>query len=211
MEKKYRRNEAKVFGTKNTVIMIVSILAVGLFIGMALEPITAVSVTNLEAEPASVEDECLPCTIQKKVSKMSPPVCKTCKDAVKHIINKTMEHVQDNFPWEALLFPGWAVELSCYVFEGIIKGIQTSDFEFEIDFKELNETINYWIERFLDPHQNHTITKVMFFMNAILVGIGDYLLSQCNDKNLKDLPSASHVIPRFYKLIMAFLIIGKNI
>ena len=205
MKKKYGKNEASGLGTKNTVIMIVSILSVGLFIGMAIEPVMAGNISNQITE-SSVE-ECLPCQVKEK-----PPECKTCLDAVNHIINITIDHVKTFYPWDNVTkFPGWALELGLFIFDGIILGIKSSGFKFEMNYEELNITIMNWIEKFLDPNQYHTITRVLFCLGAIVVGIGDYLLSQCIEKNKQYIPSPKNVVSEFHNLIMVFLLIGQNI
>jgi hypothetical protein len=201
MKKKFGKNEASDYRAKNTVIMIVSILSVSLFIGTAIEPVMAGRIPNQQTELAI--EECLPCKVQEK-----PPECETCMDAVELIFNETIIYVTTNLPNES--FPGKGIELLCYIYEGIIIGIDKSDFEFEYDEDELKENITYWIDQFLHPNQEHNITVVLMALVGIVTGVVLYFLKQCNDENSKNLQYPRHEIPQLIQRTINLILLKIN-
>lgn len=200
MKKNYGKNGAGHIGKNNTVIMIVSVLAVTLFIGAAMQPVTAGSISINHFEPAEVE-ECLPC--QSIEEPQTTSKCKSCAEAVFHAVDYMKNHVKT-----ALKGKGWyfmkSVDASILIFQGIVLGFKDSGFKPTINYKELNDTISYWVNKLCGPQQIFTVTKFLAKLGAISIGITGYLLSLCNFNYAKSLPAAIKQTPSFSQGISIF-------
>ena len=211
MKKKYGKNEASGLGTKNTVIMIVSILSVGLFIGMAIEPVMSGTVSKLQDKPATVEEECLPCKVNNKIAKEDKIPCKTCGCAVNFAVNYMRNYVNDSLANKKLPYPGWFIDLNMFILLGLIEGFNESHFTFTPNQEKLEKTINYWVNKFLNPQQEFNITKIIMAMVGISAGLIVYLKFLCNNGHIKGLPSPIQLILQFIHSKIILLLQRINI
>jgi hypothetical protein len=165
MEKKYIKNKAGNGPTHNTVIMIVSILAISLFIGMAVQPVIADAVKNKnESHDLNSQNEL-------------KGDCKTCACMVDFTIRYMIKHVKDNLKGIYYL---WTVDAVQLIFQGTMKGIANSGFNPQVNTVHLKASIYYWVNK-LVGQQIFTTTKLLAVLSAIGVGISGYLLSLCNN------------------------------
>jgi hypothetical protein len=208
MEKKYGKNEAGYFGAKKTVIMIVSIIFAGLFIGMAIEPVA--SSDSLAQKIETQAEDCIPCK-----NKDNPNLCRNCRDAVRYVVNVTWNYVNVTYPWEDLGdFPGWRMELVLTIVDGIQKGIgdlKSQNFKIVTSDEELMENISYYMDKFLHPNQNHTLTKVIMTMAAIFTGVSSFLLQKCVDVPDSSISSPSLTYRQFFQRAVIRLLIRLNL
>lgn len=219
MKKVFGKNEASYIGKKNTVILIVSILAVAVVIGAAMQPVMAGELSIKENESAATGEECLPCKAQEKIKKEDTK-CKTCScaasHAVKYMINHVHYYIEKNWNetggyW--LLLP---MDVSLLMFQGIVQGWAESGFTMDIDYDDLREHINKTVDE-LVGQQLFPVTKLLASLPAIAIAITTYLLELCNggDDEAKSLPattqqtqSFSRITPRFYLLIRILHFLG---
>jgi len=206
MKEKFGKNEASHIGKRNTAIMIVSILSVALFIGTALQPAIASPMTYLVVEVEDNEDECPLCRSRESPAETKPK-CKTCLSAagfaVKHGINytrgKIIEKMNNNDVWEGVL-----ADISLWLIEGVGQGIKLSGFKIELDKEELNETIKYYVNKYVGP-QGHNVTKIFVALRAISIGIRVYFISLCaNGKQI--LPISTILMQFLSRVVSEFLI-----
>jgi len=215
MKKNNGKKEASYIGKNNTVIMIVSILAVTLFIGAAMQPVMAGELPIKGNEPAAVEEECLPCKSKEKINKEDTE-CKTCVEAVSHAVKYMVDHINKSLNGNGWYLM-WPVDASILIFEGIVLGFEDSGFKMEVDYDDLNDFINKTVEKYVGP-QLFPVTKLLATLAAISIGITGYLLLLCNDGDdeAQSLPaitqqtrSVSQVIPRFYWWIRILHLLGQ--
>ena len=181
MNKKIGKNEASHIRIKNTVIMTVSLIAVSLFIGTAIQPAIAGSLSTQGVESEPVEEECTLCA----ESSSNLPVCKTCVEAVNFAIDYSMDYVKEKVNNTPVWYPLKVREITIHLRDGIIEGLFKSGFSFkEIDKEELNATIAYWVNLTVGEQ---TLNRTLFvaYIGAIAIGITGYLLSLCNKKDTK--------------------------
>jgi hypothetical protein len=177
MKKKFGRNKAGGITKKNSVIMIVSIIAVTLFIGIAIQPVIAAPLYSDEAK--EVEEECIPCKYEEEYT-LGDAKCKTCVGAVFHSVRYMKDHVRTVLKGRGVYFL-WTVDASILIFEGIILGLQDSGFKFEIDYVDLFQYINNSVNKLVDPaNYLFPVTKYLAILFAIPIGITVYLLRLCN-------------------------------
>lgn len=201
MEKKFGRNKAGHTPSNKAVTMIVSILAVTLFIGTAMQPIMAGPVSNSNPEPVEVEEECLPCKAAETTSK-NPP-CESCACAVNYAVDYMVIFVTANV--KDYKFPLWRAELVGLIFEGIVTGVIESGFGFHINEKELKAHINYWIDKLIEPENyRYKINEILANIYAIGVGISSYLSTICNNNVAQSLPAPTQQTPSVSKIILIF-------
>lgn len=209
MKKNYEKNEASHIGKKNSAIMIVTLLAVTLFIGTAIQPAIAVSISSSHSDTETVEEECLPC--KPEVQPKDGGECKTCAEAVVFTVDYMKDYVKTEL-WKNFQEHGWwfywPLDAVTLIFIGLNKGIKESGFEFEIDYNDLKEHINKTIEDLIGP-QMFPFTKFLATLSAISIGITTYLVSCCTDgstsKSIEDTnptPSPKSVGHGFFKWIM---------
>jgi len=177
MKKKFGKKEAGGIALNSSVIMIVSIVAVTLFIGTAMQPVIAISdsTASLNAKKELAEEEHLYCDCVKQISEDTG--CKTCVEAVFYAVNFMKDHVKDSFKDKGVYFL-WTADLALVIVEGLVLGIQDSGFKIKIDQNELKNTVNYWINKLYGP-QMFFVTRFMARLGAIYIGITWYLLSFC--------------------------------
>jgi hypothetical protein len=208
MKKKYGKNEAGDFRAKNTVIMIVSIIFASLFIGMAIEPV--VSGDNVAQEIETQAEDCIPCK-----NKDNPNLCRNCKDAVRYVVNVTWNYINVTYPWEDIgEFPGWRMELVLTIVDGLQEGIsdlKDQDFKIITNEEELKENVSFYMDKFLHPNQNHTITVVIMTMAAIFTGVSSYLLQKCVDPPEASISSPSLTYITFFQRIVIRLLMKLNL
>ena len=207
MKKKYGKYEAGDFGAKNTVFMIVSIIFAGLFIGMAIEPVA--SGNNVDQSIETQVEDCIPCK-----NKDNPNLCKNCREAIKYVVNVTWNYINVTYPWEDIgEFPGWRMELVLTIVDGIQEGIRdlkSQNFKIITNEDELKENVSYYMEKFLHPNQNHTLTKVIMTMAAIFTGISSYLLQKCVDVPESSISSPSLTYRQFFHRTVIKLLMKLN-
>ncbi|UCD13753.1 MAG: hypothetical protein JSW60_09395 [Thermoplasmatales archaeon] len=175
MKEVFGKNKAGGIQRNNGVKMIVSIIAVTLFIGAAMQAAIAGSISSIDHEPVAVEEECLPC---KSIGpKNENPKCETCVQAVFHAVKYMRGHVKTSLKDKGVYFLR-TVDVSILVVEGLVLGVKDSGFKIKIDYNDLNNTINSWVKKLVGP-QLFFITRFMARLGAISIGIIWYLLSFC--------------------------------
>lgn len=185
MEKKFRKNKAGHIPSNKKVTMIISILAVTLFIGAAIQPVMAGTLPDKEPESQTVEEECLPCKGEEPVK--VGPSCKTCACAMDFAVWFMVDFVDDNLADGPFLIKSG--ELVGLIFLGLIKGFKESGFKIEIDSEDLKTNITYWVDKLVEPDNYwFNVTEILANLVAIAIGITAYLLTLCGDSspNLPD-------------------------
>ena len=185
MNKKIGKNEASHSLTKTMVKMTVSIMAVILFIGTAIQPALAGTSTTqgIESKPNQVEE----CNLCAPTSENLPdfPICETCVEAVNFAIDYSMEYVKGKVDETPVWYPLKAREITIHLRDGIIEGLFESGFSFKkIDKDDLTDTLDYWVNLTVGE-QTLNRTRFVAYLGAITIGITGYLLSLCNKENTK--------------------------
>lgn len=158
---------------KNTVIIAVSLLIVALFIGTAMTPTTAGSLSQ-----ESEEEGCKLCanSEQKTLDPSSPNGgCETCREAVEHTIDFTIDYVQDNLKGRYFL---WRVDAVLLILEGVVLGWEDSGYQLQLDMDEIQAEIEYWLD-LLVGQQIFFVTLFLAKLVAIAAGIASYLITFC--------------------------------
>ena len=161
----------------NGVKMIVSIIAVALFIGIAMQTAIAGSIPTIDNEPVAVEEECITCNFIELGDEK--PKCETCVQAVFHAVEYMVDHVKTSLQGKGVYFLKTA-DATILIFEGLFLGIKDSGFRVKIDYNDLNDTIDFWVTKLVGP-QLFFITRFMARLGAISIGITWYLMSFCVD------------------------------
>ena len=180
MKKKFGKTKAGGI-TNNGLIMIVSIIAVTLFIGTAVQPAIAVSKSSNDPGITGVDEVCIPCNDPEKVTK-GDPKCDTCVAAVFHAIKYMMNHTittwKNNKSGDWHFF--WTVDASLLITQGLILGIEDSGFRIEIDYEDLFHFVDNMVDKLVDP-ANYLFPVTIFLarLAAIPIGITVYLLKLC--------------------------------
>lgn len=181
MGKKFGRNKAGHITSNETVTMIVSILAVTLFIGTAIQSVIAAPAAPLSsggAEVEEVEEECIPCKAEEL--EQWDPKCKTCVGAVFHSVKYMKDHVKATMKDKDVYFL-WTVDVSIVIFEGLILGLEDSGFKIVINYEDLFQYINNSVNKLVNPtNYLFPVTKCLAILIAIPIGITVYLLTLCN-------------------------------
>jgi hypothetical protein len=203
MNKNLGKNEASGFRNKSGAFMIVSIIAVSLFFGTALQPAIAQPLLEVNVEVEEDDDECTLCRTRERSAETTKK-CKSCSEMVVHTMKFMMKHVNDSVDGIYFL---WTVDATLYIFEGIILGIKDSGFELDVDEDELKDYIGKTIDRLIGE-QHFSVTKFLAVLGAISVGISGYLLSLCKENEAKspDTDGAPpvivfHILSRVIRLI----------
>ena len=180
MRKNLGNYEAGQNGKKKTGMMIVSIVAVTLFIGTALEPALADSIgpAGIKA-PEYYEEECTLCASGSS-DPVDIPECKSCIEAIKFAVNYSREHVNQTFSNDSVWYPLMVVEVVVAIFEGIHEGLKVSGFKIEIDEEALKEKIQYWVDRTVDSDYKYSMTEFLAVLGSVFIGVGAYLLTRCS-------------------------------
>jgi hypothetical protein len=165
MIKNNGKNQAGNLSKNSAMVMIVSILAVSMFIGIAFQPAIASSVSK-EEKKAEIKQPLGP-----------DPSCDSCAKAVAFSIEYMVNHVKSNLNGVYFL---WSVDATILIFQGLILGLQQSGFKPEINEMELKATVHYWVKKLVGP-QIFTTTKLLAKIGAVGIGITGYLLSLCNN------------------------------
>ena len=163
MEKYNGKKEAGSVPKYNKMLMIISVFAVSLFVGMAVQPVFAGPISTSE-------------TI--KNSQTPDPQCDSCSQAVVFAIEYMIKHVKDNLDGIYFL---WSVDATILIFQGLIIGLSKSGFKPTLDEDELKANINYWVKKLVGP-QLFTSTKLLANIGAISIGITGYLLKLCKNE-----------------------------
>jgi hypothetical protein len=204
MKKKYGKNEASGFGKKSTVIMIGSIIAVSLLIGVAMKPVLAGSVSHQPIDPISDENECLPCKVME-IQPGTAPNCKTCKCAMEFAVNHSINKVEEKIDKYGLnhTFAGLDVIITLTV--GILEGLILSGFKFHINNISLEENVTYWVNKIGGGKQWYRATELLANLTSIGVGILAYLLKLCKDSGDKSSQVTRQQIRTFPQIIIKFI------
>ena len=175
MNKKIGKNEASHILTKNMVKMTVSITAVILFIGTAIQPAIAGTVTTQGIESKPNEEECTLCA-PKSENPPDFPICKTCVEAITFAINYSKDYVKEQInktkdnPY--YLYKG--LEIVVHIKNGIKEGLKESGFKFKkLDEKALTNYISYVVNKTVGPQQINS-TRFLAYLTAIVIGITGY-------------------------------------
>ena len=198
------KNEASRSSNKSSAIMIVSIIAVTLFIGTSLQPAIASPIPEVEER----EEECLLCRSRERPAETKPK-CKSCLCtayvAVGHGIgytkDKIIEQVEQN---NGEVYDGIFGDIVLWLVEGIAEGIVVSGFKLEFDKEELKGIIKDYVDKHIGP-QGHDITKILIALQAISIGIRIYLISLCADGR-HILPITASIMKFLSKVLSEFLI-----
>ncbi len=165
---------------KSSVMMIVSIVAVTIFIGTAIQPALSAPLPQKDSQPAAGEKDSLPCDCEEAAAEGSG--CKMCIDAVFHAVRYMRTYVKDYIQYlrnQSIYFL-WTAELTLTIIYGLGLGLIDSGFKIEIDYDELETTVDFWVDLLCGP-QIFLITWFMARLGAISIGITWYLLSFCVD------------------------------
>jgi hypothetical protein len=197
MKKNYGKNEAGYNYKKKTVITIVSMIAVTLLIGMAVQPAIA--------GPESTVGT-------KSQANNQGPKCKTCSEAAAFAVDYMVDHVKANINETYFL---WTVDATILIFQGLVLGYKESGFTIEINEVALKAKIYYWVVKIVGP-QLFNITKFLAGLSAIAIGITEYLLTLCDGGsrnityNNARLPGfISRSILRIFKKIIRLQLFGQ--
>ena len=179
MRKNLGNYEAGHNGKKKTGMMIVSIVAVTLFIGTALEPALADPLSPVEIKTPENEEECTLCASGSS-DPVNNPECKSCIEAIKFAVNYSRSHVNQTFANDSIWYPLMVVEVAIAIFEGIHEGLKISGFKVSIDEEALKEKIKYWVDRTVDSNYKYNMTEFLAVIGSVFVGVLAYLLTRCN-------------------------------
>jgi hypothetical protein len=212
MKKIFGKNEASHNGNKNSVIMIVSIIAVSLFIGTAMQPALASPISDKEINSETDPDNCSLCRPRSKDAGPGPS-CKTCLCAVGIAVTHSLKYAKDKINYKinennGEVIDGILGDIVLWLLEGTAEGIKKSGFKIDIDYNELKDVIKNLVNEGIGP-QGHDITKILVTLRYISIGIRIYLVSLCiNGKQYFPISAAiirflSETIPIFLLKILA--------
>jgi len=197
MKKDTGKKEAGNFPKHNTLIMIVSIVTISLFVGLAVQPAIAQK-EPAEVIPTNIE-ECIPCKAAGIPQPQLP--CKTCACAVNYAIGHALTSTKENVSKklkenENKLYSGFFTDLALWIAEGIFEGLKESDFEFKPKMKDLLIVIGENIDEKIEIPV-HDLAKIVAALNGILEGVGEYLIKVCNNRSQKTIyePQVKPIIP----------------
>jgi len=206
MKGKFGKKEASHIGKNNAVMMIFCIFALTLFIGTAVQPAIASLITRQNFETDKAEEECTICAPRSDVP-IKNPNCKSCQEAVSYAVDYMKDYVKEKLKDVNETYFLWTLDVVILMSEGIHIGLQKSGFKFEVDKDELNENIEYWVNKTVGP-QMFNVTIFLAKLGAISIGITSYLLTICNGDTSKFSEGISiqkwsifGVIPRFIRWI----------
>lgn len=206
MKEKFGKMEASHIGKNNSMIMIVSIIAVTLFIGTAVQPAIATTIHSQGIEVQEAEEECIICA-PRSDGPTHGPACKTCGEAVEYAVGYMKVYVKEKMKDVNETYFLWSLDVVFLISEGIHIGLKNSGFKIEIDREELNENIEYWVNKTVGP-QMFNVTIFLAKLGAISIGVTGYLLTICNGEVSKNSPvvkkqiwSIFSFMPRFFRWI----------
>ena len=194
MEKKFWKKKAGYIPNNKIVTMIVSIVAVTLMIGVAMQPVIAGTAQKITPDLQTDESECIP--EPTKEPENVGPICRNCTCAMEFAIDYMITFVDRNLHDGPFLIKSG--ELVGLMFLGIIKGIDKSGFRIKIEPNELESNISHWIKKLVEPDNYwFNVTEILANLVAIAVGISAYLLSQCEDgsDNTSTITPQKQIIP----------------
>jgi hypothetical protein len=177
MEGKIGTIKAGDLSHKKSIMMIVSILAVTVFIGTAVQPALSAPSQNTDSQPVANEKEYFPCDCEQTTTEGAG--CQRCVEAVFHAVKYMRAYVKETFKGKGVYFL-WTADVAIVVVEGLILGLKDSGFTIDIDYNELKSTVDFWVGKLWGP-QMFFITRFMARLGAISIGITWYLLSFCVD------------------------------
>lgn len=185
MKKDTGKKEAGNFPKHNTLIMIVSIVTISLFVGLAVQPAIA------QKEPAKVIptniEECITCKAAYTTQTKLP--CTTCSCAVKHAIWYALNYTKNNVfekmkETDGKIYSGFFTDLSLWIADGIVLGIKDSKFYLDVNITELIEVINNTIHEKISIPE-HDLAKIVAALEGVLEGVAEYLMTLCNGGSSK--------------------------
>ncbi|KYK24737.1 hypothetical protein AYK25_01530 [Thermoplasmatales archaeon SM1-50] len=177
MEGKFGNKKAGVVTRKTGLMMIISMLAVTLFIGVAVHPVLSANVVRNNLQPAADDEEYFYCDCDKEAN--DGAACKTCVEAVFHTVKYMKNHVKNTLEGKGIYFL-WTADAAILILEGLILGVKDSGYKIEIDYNELKNAVTFWVSKLWGP-QMFFITRFMARLFAISIGITWYLLTFCID------------------------------
>lgn len=181
MKERIGKTKAGGITNNNSIFMIISILAVTLFVGTAIQPAIARSTSNNDPKPTTIEEVCIPCNDAEKWIE-GDPKCETCVAAVFHAVKYMMNHTITT--WKNNKSGGWhffwTVDASLLITQGLILGIEDSGFKIQIDYEDLFHFVDNMVDKLVDP-TNYLFPVTIFLarLAAIPIGITVYLLKLC--------------------------------
>ena len=178
MNKKFGKKEAGDFALNSSLIMVVSVLVIVLFIGVAVQPIMSGTISNVNDGQTIVEEEHISCGCGKPGTKDAGG--KTCTDAIFHAVQYMKNHVNNYIQYLKRngFYPLWTMDLTIEIIEGLTLGLKDSGFKIKINITDLGNTIQTWVNKLLGP-QVHLITRISVALFAIYIGVTWYLLTLC--------------------------------
>ena len=160
--------------TKKSTITLVSILAVALFIGAAINPATAVTSIRDESEELVAEStECSLCAQSQEYTNPSGGNCDTCGETVEFAVNYMLENIGDYLPDQWYLLR--SVDAALLVVTLIIEGVIESGYSIQLNAEALRVFVQDNLETYVGE-QIFTITQFLAALIVISVSIVVYLI-----------------------------------
>lgn len=171
----------------NSLMFIVTCLSIiTVFVGVVTPSVMSGSTTNVKTESyGSYTFDSV------QITSETEPICESCKEAVNFAVDYMTDYVKDNINSTYFL---WSVDLVILIFEGLTKGIIESGYEIQIDYDELQEYIEFWVNKTVGS-QMFPATLFLAKLGAIVIGITGYLLSLCSDMGLNN---SKDIVPNNY-------------
>ena len=205
MRKNLGNNEASHNGKKKTWMMIVSIVAVTLFIGTALEPALADTMSPAGLKAPEYEEECTLCASESTESEEIPE-CTSCIEAIKFAVEYSRSYVNKTFANDKVWYPLMVVEVVITIFDGIHEGLKVSGFKIDIDEEALKEKIQYWVDRTVDSDYKYNMTEFLAVIGSVFVGVLAYLLTRCSPDDNTERSGSANLVNIISSIVLRFII-----
>jgi hypothetical protein len=164
---------------KNLMFIATCLSVLALFVGTITPSVISSPIINVQTK--TEKQRCYSCESAQKYSTLDSS-CESCKEAVNYAINYMKDYVKENINDTYLL---WSVDLVILIFEGLTKGIIESGYNIKIDYDELENYIEFWVNKTVGL-QMFPVTIFLAKLGAITIGITAYLLSLCNNEGIKN-------------------------
>jgi len=175
---------------KNLMFIVTCLLIITVFVRVVTPSVMSDSTINVKTETKN--HRCYTCELALEHSTLDPS-CESCKEAVNYAINYMKDYVKENINDTYLL---WSVDLVILIFEGLTKGIIESGYNIKIDYDELENYIEFWVNKTVGL-QMFPVTLFLAKLGAIAIGITGYLLSLCSNEGIKN---STDIGPNNYSL-----------
>lgn len=160
--------------TKKSTITLISLVAVALFIGTAINPATAVTSLRDESQELVAEStECSLCAQSQEYTIPSGGGCDTCGETVEFAVNYMLENIGD------ILDDGWyllkSVDAAILVVSLIVEGTVQSGYTIQLNADELKAYVKDQLETYVGS-QIFLITQFLAAIIVISVSVVVYLI-----------------------------------